>query len=224
MSKSHHPSSFSRKLLESEAEYAALRDEILKRIELQYQLLNLALIVAGTFLTISLSGGALTGAAGSGGPRLLLLLCTPLEMFLALGWADHNVQIAKAGVYIRTHYDEGWETSWPQNEGLAGPRKHAVRHLFVGGIPAGGIFVCTQILTLLLAVTTFSDTDAVALRPGWRLVSLWPGWYVIEGGAILLTFLSIYVSNIRPQLMKAVERKADRVGKGARQKQEEGED
>lgn len=177
----------------NEAEYAALRDEILKRIELQYQLLNLALIITATLLTISLGGGVLTDPAGNSGRKLLLLLCPPLEMFLALGWADHNVQIAKAGVFIKNHYHEAWETTWPQNEGLRGWRELAVKHLFIGGVPAMGVFVCTQILTLILAHITFIETNAA---------TLWHEWYIIDVVAILLTGGCIYASNIRTQLLK----------------------
>jgi hypothetical protein len=187
-----HSSPTSRKKLGG-AEYEALRDEILKRIELQYQLLNLALIVVGTILTISLGGGVLTDAAGSSSQGFLLLLCAPLEMFLALGWAAHNVQIAKAGVYIKANYEEGWETYWPQNEGLSWPRKPVVQYLFTGGAPAMGVFVGTQILTLFLAYIALPETGATVL---------WCGWYIGDMVVTLLTAVFISTSNIRAQLLK----------------------
>lgn len=180
-------------------EYVALRDEILKRIELQYQLLNLALIVVSTFITVSLGGNAFANDGG-GSSQKLLLLCTPIEMFLALGWAAHNTQIAKAGAYIKANYDEGWETYWPQNEGLTRPHETIVRFLFTGGAPAMGVFVCTQALTLMLAYFAFPRDDASGV---WA-------WYVVNMVMILVTAWFIYASNIRAQLLQFAERQNDR--------------
>lgn len=179
-----------------EAEYEALREEILRRIELQYQLLNLALIIAGTLLTISLSQGALTDEAGSNSQRLLLLVCPPLEMFLALAWAAHNVQIAKAGIYIKCTFEaggaaRGWESYWPQHRGLSGRRRLAVRWLFTGGLPAAGVFAGTQLLTLLL-----SYPPAGADWP-------WRAWYILDLLMPAITVWCILESDIRRLIEKA---------------------
>lgn len=180
-----------------EAEYEALREEILRRIELQYQLLNLALIIAGTLLTVSLGGGALADDARSNSHRLLLLVCPPVEMFLALAWAAHNVQIAKAGIYIKYTFEvggaPGWETYWPQHKGLGRWRKRAVRHLFTGGLPAGCVFISMQGLTLLLSYPVVSTGQP------------WATWYILD---VLMPFFTagcIRASNVRPQIEKAEE-------------------
>jgi hypothetical protein len=198
-----------------EAEYVALRAEILKRIELQYQLLNLALIFAGTLLTISLRGDASSNGAGGGSQNLLLLVCPPLEMFLALGWAAHNIQIAKAGVYIKTHCKEGWESFWPGDGGLSGLHGSAVKHLFTGGLPATGVFVGMEVLSLFLAFRPSSLIAASAM--------LQSRWFIGDVVVILLTIGFMWASNIRARMLEAaVDGKESRVDGGAGDKEEKG--
>lgn len=53
--------------------YKALRDEIVKRLEFRYQIINLTLVVAGTFLTIGVQANM---------PASVLLVYPLLASFL----------------------------------------------------------------------------------------------------------------------------------------------
>jgi hypothetical protein len=87
------------------AEYSALRDEILKRIELQNQILNLALIIAGTAISVSFQL--------NNGP-IILLIYPPIALVLSAGWEQNNLRIRQIGIYIRETIERrspgsGWE-------------------------------------------------------------------------------------------------------------------
>lgn len=73
------------------AEYSALREEILKRIEFQNNVLNWTLVIAGSVVTFALQ---LNNA--------MILLLYPLIAFgLSASWEQNNLRIRQLGVYIR---------------------------------------------------------------------------------------------------------------------------
>src|SRR5258708_40309911 len=73
-------------------EYRSLTDEIVKRIEIQHQLLSLALIAPGTVLAI----GFQTSNAS------LMLLYPMLGMFLSTGWLATSFAIHAILAYIES--------------------------------------------------------------------------------------------------------------------------
>lgn len=87
------------------AEYKELRGEILKRSEMQHQLISIALVALGTLTTVGLSGS----------PSALLAY-PMLLLFLSAAWAYNDIQIAQLGIYIRYRIEDqvigggmGWE-------------------------------------------------------------------------------------------------------------------
>lgn len=87
------------------AEYSALRDEILKRIETQNQILNLTLIIVGTLVSV--------GYQLSNGP-IILLVYPLIALVLSANWEQNNLRIRQIGVYIRERIESrtssgGWE-------------------------------------------------------------------------------------------------------------------
>lgn len=87
------------------AEYRELRGEILKRSELQHQLISIALVAFGALAAVGLRD---TPAA--------LLAYPMLVLFLSTAWSYHDIQIAQLGIYIRYRIEEqliggdlGWE-------------------------------------------------------------------------------------------------------------------
>jgi hypothetical protein len=72
------------------AEYRELRSEILKRSELQHQLVSIALVAFGTLAAVGLRDA----------PSALLAY-PMLAAFLATSWAYNDIQIAQLGAYIR---------------------------------------------------------------------------------------------------------------------------
>ena len=87
------------------AEYSALREEVLKRIELQNQILNLTLIIAGTAASV--------GYQFNSGP-IILLFYPLIALVLSASWEQNNLRVRQIGVYIREKIESrtssrGWE-------------------------------------------------------------------------------------------------------------------
>ena len=137
------------------AEYKALRDEILNRLNFRYQLLNLTLIIAGTLLAAGVHADV---------SAAVLLVYPLLAAFLAAGWVHNGHTIVPLSRYIRDELEgkysgPGWE-SYLQS--------HADRRFLYEGlglIYAAGIFLSTAIISLVLGVlkTTGSPTDIVLI-------------------------------------------------------------
>jgi hypothetical protein len=71
------------------AEYSQLRSEILKRSEIQHQLISIALVALGAFISVGLKDS----------PSALLAYPI-LAMFLSAAWSYNDLQIAQIGIYI----------------------------------------------------------------------------------------------------------------------------
>jgi len=125
------------------AEYASLRAEMLKRVEFRYQLINLTIIIAGTFLTIGLQPNV---------PAFVLLVYPILALFLVAGWAHNGQTIVSISKYINEHIRPKLkDLEW---EGFA--RKHHVS--FYGTLSTSGLVLTTQFLAIGLALLKFSFT------------------------------------------------------------------
>ena len=130
-------------------EYVALREEIVKRIEIRFQSVSLTLLVAGTFLTIGLQPDA---------PPTTLLVYPLVATFLVALWAANDLRIAQIGDYIREKIEPatgagGWQTYL-----------HTVRSTATYGtmgrlsvFSARGVFVITEIAAVALAFLRFTD-------------------------------------------------------------------
>jgi hypothetical protein len=99
MTKTNDPAQF---LL---AEYKELRGEILKRSEMQHQLISITLVTLGALTTV-----------GIGDSPSALLAYPMLALFLSAAWSYNDIQIAQLGIYIRYRIeaqliggDLGWE-------------------------------------------------------------------------------------------------------------------
>ncbi len=79
------------------AEYSALRDEIIKRIDIRHNIVIFTLIFAGTFLTLS------TQIIEQS--TLLLLFYPILATFLAALWAHSDIRVSQIGEYIRNNIE-----------------------------------------------------------------------------------------------------------------------
>jgi len=87
------------------AEYSQLRSEILKRSEIQHQLISIALVALGALISVGLKDS----------PSALLAY-PMLAVFLSAAWSYNDIQIAQVGIYIRHRIEErlagdglGWE-------------------------------------------------------------------------------------------------------------------
>src|SRR5258708_10484017 len=116
------------------AEYKSLRDEMLKRMEFRYQIINLTLVSAGTLLATGVHEGTTSS---------VLLVYPLLGAFLAAGWAHNGNAVVPLARYIRDELETktiglGWEKYL---------RAHPDRRYIyddLGLINAAGIFLHTR--------------------------------------------------------------------------------
>jgi 8-oxo-dGTP diphosphatase len=153
------------------AEYDALRSEVLKRIDIRYQLTILTLTATAAFIT----AGDLVGP-------LVVMLYPVFALFLTVAWTHSDVRSGQIGDYIRTSVEKrlggmGWErhlrTVYSKRE------SRLFRHLTE--ISSGGIFAITEVLALLFAV--LQQPSSMSLAEQWVFVIL-----------LLLDFVSLYLT------------------------------
>lgn len=127
------------------AEYESLREEIIKRLEFRYQLLNLTLLISGTILSIGLQPTV---------PGSVLLIHPILALFLAASYIYNGVAIARVAKYIRECLEPkglgfGWETFVKEQSTLAiSPKSLGI----FPRIAASGVFIITQLTTFVVAL------------------------------------------------------------------------
>jgi len=148
-------------------EYAAIRGEALKRIELRQQLISITLTLAGIFLSVGLSN------------ELVPLVYPPLAMFLAFGWAQNDFRIRKIAQYQRDHLESldiglNYETAMQADrfteKGMGAWRFVVISH--------SGIFLFTQAMAVAIDL----------LRSGLRFDPLRICLLAVDGVAIALVF------------------------------------
>jgi hypothetical protein len=157
------------------AEYSALRQEILKRIEARYQLISLTLIIAGTILTFGLQPDS---------PSAILFVFPILSAFLASIWSHNLRMIRRVSNFIRDHIEAKYiATGW---EGAIKDEVYSLSWLS-GIIASSGIFLGTEIITLMLGLlkSTFTTIDI-------SLVS-------IDILAMIFTIIALRSTTIRPK-------------------------
>jgi hypothetical protein len=157
-------------------EYKALRDEILKRVDIRYQLVNFTLITAAALFSAGLQPSVTPS---------VLLVYPLLSMFLAAGWIQNNRTMYEAAKYIRNnierqHGSPGWQTALAS---LAASRKTTLI-TFLGSLFffSLSVFCGTQITATLLGIARMEDS---APKPEeWILL-------VLDCIAVLLTFVML---------------------------------
>lgn len=150
----------------AEAEYATLREEILKRLEGRQQTLSITLTLAGAFLGLGWGAGA-----------VVLLLYPLIALLLAVAWAQNEIFIRELTAYIRDRLENagtglGWETY---------SRSRMSEIQFMGWplevIAIGGVFLLTQIMgiglggykmggTSIESILLFLDVASIVLLLG----------------------------------------------------------
>ena len=138
------------------AEYAALRDESTKKFEAANRLLEITILTTGVFLGLGVRDDV---------PSIALLFFPIPVMFLSLAWGQHHSATAAIGTYIRTHIEPqsagalNWETY------LQTCRPSSLSVALGTRIPNGGIFLLSQGIALVVAlsngVSTFSSQELV---------------------------------------------------------------
>jgi 8-oxo-dGTP diphosphatase len=133
------------------AEYAALRSEILKRVEMRQQILIFTLVIAGTLLTLGLKFDEIS----------VLVIFPILAMLLALVWMQNDLRIGEIGEFIRKRVilnDLRWEAFIRQ--------EYANRRLRPMEVSAWGVFLVTEALSLGIVISKmlpFSPAEVIYL-------------------------------------------------------------
>jgi len=146
------------------AEHAALRAEILKRIEFRHQLTAIALTAAAALLSAGV-------ASGNAAVMLILPLLIP---FLAIAWVHNDLRVGDIAIHIRTRIEAvlpgiTWETRLQESRSEKGGhlrwRRTVVSQL--------GVFVVIQVIGVSVGVLRAGDAG-----PEWALL-------IVDAGAIL---------------------------------------
>ena len=141
--KNQIPASFAN--ISPDVEYSMLRAEILKRLELRYQLINYTLGAFAAFMALGIPRDDSTSA-------LTVLIYPLVAAGIALAWVDNHYRLRLIVIYMRDH-GAIWETSF--REYLTGRRRTFWKEL-LGALSIAAIFPGTQLLAL--AVGGFLQT------------------------------------------------------------------
>ena len=127
-----------------EAEYASLRQEILKRIDLRQQQISILLGFAGIFLGLGVTTNTIS------------LIFPPLAAFLAFAWAQNDGRIRDAARYIREHHEceatgAGYEIYLQERRKRPGFTRPVV-------VSHGGTFLFTQLMAIGIGLSRFAPS------------------------------------------------------------------
>jgi hypothetical protein len=119
-------------------EYHALRDEILKRMDIRQQLFTFTLVITGTFLSLGLS-------VESG--YKILLVYPLIAMFVAGTWMQSDFRIYQIGQYIKHNIENHF---LPEGKGWEHAHDEVKTILLLNS--ARGVIIGSQVIVTLLAL------------------------------------------------------------------------
>jgi len=124
--------------------YNNLREEIVKRVELEHQIIYFTLLIFGAVLAVGLKSANTT----------IFLLYPVLIMFLAATWVDNQIRIGEISAYIKEKITPmlgedvvGWELAL-QNRFHAG--FFGFRHILLTSIGKRALFFGSQAIVIIL--------------------------------------------------------------------------
>lgn len=128
-------------------EYKALRDEIVKRIELRQQVVIASATIAGAFLAIGVQW-----------EKTMVVMVYPfIASFLVIAWGHHDISIGRMGKFIREYMENylvgiendfaGWETHKKITE-TERWRLASKSHC--------GLFLSTQIMAIVVGAIAYA--------------------------------------------------------------------
>lgn len=131
----------------NELEYSALREELLKRVELRQTLVSLVVTSAGILLGFSITTAELA------------YLFPPLSLFLCLMWAQNDIRALQITDYLHSLENDrtllGWTTFYKNKQGKGS---------ILTGIPfsvmaPGGIFILTALMAIGIAISKWPSSN-----------------------------------------------------------------
>lgn len=125
------------------AEYNALRAEILARSRTRHEFIKLTITGAGVFIALFTKSKDFLN---------VLLIYPILVMFFALNWHRNLIANLSISQYIQSKIEsnayKGWETFLLEKKS-----EYNKEFIFLGSLSFGGLFILTQLLCLLIAIT-----------------------------------------------------------------------
>jgi hypothetical protein len=169
------------------AEYGQLKAEILKRSEIQHQLVSITLVALGGLAAVGLRDAPAA-----------LLAYPLLALFLGASWSYNDIQIAQLGIYIRFRIEErfvepplGWEhRRFPSRS--ASMKIGALARFANRGILWGSEFLAIALYLLK------------RLGVGWPPVRERNAEWVIFGLSVLATFYTIWIMRNRDAFVEEI--------------------
>ena len=151
-----------------EMEFNALREEVLKRIELREQITQITLGLAGVFLGVGLANPAIA------------FIYPTLSIFLAAGWAQNDLRIRQIGSYIRNNLETslpglGWES---HRKAIEEQSRLGLLNFVL--LSHGGIFALTQIMAIGIGLYKFTFTLAEQVLLGIDVFALFLTFILFE--------------------------------------------
>jgi hypothetical protein len=179
-------------------EYKSIREDILKRVELRQQILSITLTLTAAFLSAgiiqrNIAGDTIDAIAFTS----IALVYPPIATCLALGWAQHNWKIReleenldsimnKKFALIKTIIEQS-----PSRGNLSNSWTHRWLNSIV--FSHGGVFLCSQILTIFIGCSAFTwDNLSYFLRGGFTCNGLQWTLLWIDIGFLALTIFILY--------------------------------
>ncbi len=157
------------------AEYVALREEILQNGKTQFEIVAVAIVVAGTFLTFGMQTSIVFSEAA-------LLVYPPLVTLLSAAWSFIDVDTGLVGEYIRDHIERngmGWERHL--QEVSAEGKIAKVGQMRLRTFAVRGIFLGTQILAIALAIVRLDfpsyDWKQIMIVVILGILDAWGIWF-----------------------------------------------
>jgi hypothetical protein len=166
------------------AEYNALRNETLKRMEIENQLTTFTIIVFGTILGIGFQNKIAS----------LILLYPLLALFLSIGHTHSDYHVRQIGMYLKDHVESmvgttniGWEHYLIVN------RYSRYR------LQVSGIFITTELLAILVGLS-IAPINATFLAPLLGQPMNNPSFAInlLLGIAIVSVLLTLFMLRQRP--------------------------
>lgn len=166
------------------AEYNALRDEIIKRMDVENQLTAFTIIVFGTIMGIGFQNKTTS----------LILLFPALALFLSIGWSHSDARTMQIGAYISEHIESavgteniGWEHHMAAN-------RHSMYYW-----ANKGIFLITEVIAIFVAMLIGQSTKTIDLTVYALLV------------IAIVSFLLTLIVVLHPTLVKSSPSNASKI-------------
>lgn len=143
------------------AEYSALRDEIVKRLDVEHQLATFTVFVFGTILGIGFQNNKIAP---------LILIYPTIALFLSIGWSHSDYMTMLIGTYIKERIEAAMRADNMGWEHFLATTRVSLRYSW----DMRGMFISTELIAIVVgvAVAPFNNSFIAVLLICNAIVSL----------------------------------------------------